>query len=355
VSATAAWELDLWGRVGRLVEAADAEIDVAVEDYRGAAVSLLAELALAYVDARTLGERLNVLSRNVALQRETARLARSRFDAGNGSRLDVDQAERELAVTRARVPELRRQLRASENRIAILIGERPQDGLVTSKQSLRLPPTVGIGLPADLLARRADVRRAERALAASVARIGAAEAERYPRISISGTFALQSQDAESLLRPADSLSYSFGPNLRIPLYTGGRIDGEVRLREVGAEAARIAFERTLLEAVEEVENAGEGVVRTRERVARLEAAAQAARSTVTLAQELYQAGVRNLLQVVDAQRAQVAIEEALLVARQAAFVQTIDLYRALGGGWEPLELDASMHREAESDSAKGTS
>jgi outer membrane protein, multidrug efflux system len=340
LGASAAWELDLWGRVGRLVESADAEVDIAIEDHRDAAVSLLAELALAYIDARALHLRLDVLERSIALQEETARLARSRFEAGNGARLDVEQAARELELSRARVPELRRALRAAENRVAILVGERPRDGLVAAEDELALPASIGLGLPADLLVRRADVRRAERRLAAAVARIGSAEAERYPRVSLTGTVALRAQDVDTLFGGADALSYSLGPGLSIPLFTGGRIDSEVAFREARAEEARLAFERTLLEAIAEVETAGEGVVRTRQRVERLEAAVESARAAAALAQELFDAGLRDLLQVVDAQRAQVATEDELLVAWQAALARTVELYRALGGGWDVFEGDA---------------
>jgi NodT family efflux transporter outer membrane factor (OMF) lipoprotein len=340
-SLDAGWELDLWGRVARLVEAADADIEVTVEDYRDAAVSLLAELALAYVDATTLHERLATLQRSIDLQTETVRLAQSRFDAGTGARLDVEQSRRELEQTRARVPQLERDLAAAENRIAVLVGERPADGLVAAATPLTLPPGIGRGVPADLLERRADVRRAERALAAAVARIGAAEAERYPSISITGTVALRAMDLDTLAS-SDALAYSVGPSLTVPVFRGGLIESEVQLREADAEGARIAFERALLAAIGEVEDAAVGVARTRERAQALAAAAEAARRTATMAQQLYDAGLRDLLQVIDAQRAQVAVEDDLLVARQAAFAQTIGLYRALGGGFEPIGLDGAL-------------
>ena len=195
---TAGWELDLWGRVARLLEAADADVDVAVEDYRDAAVALLADLALAYVDASTLHHRLAVANRTVALQGETLRLAQSRLDAGNGTRLDVQQAERELLTTRAWLPQLQQALAAAENRIALLVGDRPRDGLVAAGGALTLPPAIGMGVPADLLERRTDVRRSERRLAAATARIGATEAERYPSISIGGTLALRAQTVSTL-------------------------------------------------------------------------------------------------------------------------------------------------------------
>ncbi len=340
---TGGWEIDFWGRVGRLVEAASAEIAIAIEDYRDAAVSLLAELALAYVDAVTLRQRIDVLHHNIDLQEQTVRIAQSRLDAGNGSRLDVEQSQRELELSRARVPELMRAARVAENRIAVLVGARPADNLVTAKETLTLPADVGTGLPAHLLARRADVRAAERRLAAEVARIGAAEAERYPRITISGTLAMSAMNTNNLTAGGDALSYSVGPVLSIPLFTGGRIDSQVRFQEARANVARLEFEQKLLGATEEVENAAEGTTRSRQRVAGMMVAVESARAAVTLARQLYERGVKDLLQVVDAQRAQLAIEEDLLVARQSAIAEMIHLYRALGGGWEPIELDGTTN------------
>ncbi|MBK8974992.1 MAG: efflux transporter outer membrane subunit [Planctomycetes bacterium] len=338
----AAWELDLWGRVARLVEGAEADIDVAMEDYRGAAVALLAELALAYVDAHTLGRRLDVLRGNLELQRETLRLARSRLDAGTGTRLDVEQADRELATASARVPELEQARRGAENRIAVLIGERPREGLVAAgaAEPLELPAVLGVGVPADLLERRVDVRRAERALAGAVARVGAAEAERYPRIALAGSLALRSDDLGTLVGGRDAISYSIGPSLVVPLLDGGRIDAEVAFREARVREARLAFERSVLEAIGEVETAATAVVRTRERVAELERAAAAAARAARLARELHDAGTQSLLQVLDAERQKLAADDAVLVARQAAFASTITLYRALGGGFEPAPAAA---------------
>lgn len=337
----AAWELDLWGRVARLEEAADAEVGAAIDDYRDAAVSLLAELALAYVDARTLAERIDVVQRNVALQERTLALAEDRLAAGNGPRLDVEQTRRLLEETRARIPELQRARAVAENRVAVLVGERPADGLVAGGAPLELPVGLGLGLPADLLSRRADVRAAERRLAAAVANVGAAEAEGYPRVAITGTIAARSDSFGGVFDGGDALSYTVGPGLVFPLFEGGRIAGGVALREAAAEEARLALERTLLEAIEEVENAAAGVARTRQRLDGLEQAATAARASVALAQELYDAGLRDLLQLLDAQRALVALEDDLLVARQSALAETVRLYRALGGGWESIALDGS--------------
>lgn len=339
---TAGWELDLWGRVRRLVEAADADIDVRVEDYRAAAVALLGELARAYVDASTQHQRLQATTRLIELQRQTVTLLQSRLDAGNGARLDVEQARRELATTAAQVPTLQLALAAAENRVAVLVGERPTDGLVQASAALQLPPAIGLGLPADLLSRRPDVRARERSLAAAVARIGVAEAERYPRLSLGGTLALRAQNGDALWSGVDGLSWSIGPSLSLPLFTGGRVDAAVAERTAEATAARLGLERVLLAAIGEVETAACGVVRSRQRLDQLQTAVVAAQNAAELARQLYAAGSRPLLLLLDAQRAQVAAEDAVLLGRQTALVQSIELYLALGGGYEPIGLDGAL-------------
>lgn len=331
----AGWELDLWGRVARLVEAAEADVGAARETYHDLAVSLAAEVALAYLDARVLTERLAALDRSIALQDEAARIAGERFAAGTRPEFDAVTAERLFQRTRARRPALEQARAAARHRLAVLLGEPPRDGLPGPGAVPALPPPPDPGLPADLLARRPDVRRAERELAASVARIGAAEAERYPGLTLSGTFLLQTVEAGDLL-DKDALLYSVGPSLQAPLLDGGRVDGNVDVARSRAEQARLEMERTLLGAIREVEDASAGVVAGRERARELEAAARAARRSVELSRQLLDAGVADRLQLVDSQRELVQVEDDLLVARQDALAQTVRLYRALGGGWDAL-------------------
>ena len=207
-----------------------------------------------------------------------------------------------------------------------------------------LPGAIGLGLPADLLSRRADVRRAEREYAAAFYEIGAAEAERYPRVSLGGTFALQAGETESLF-DAKSFVYSVGPSVTLPLFEGGRIGANVRVQKAQAEQARLRYVRAVLRAVGETESAARGVVETRKRVADLERAVAAANKGVTLADELYRLGVRGILQLIDAQRELVAVEDELLLARQSAAQETVSLYRALGGGWEGVPLAAGKNTQ----------
>ncbi|HXV76016.1 MAG TPA: TolC family protein [Candidatus Polarisedimenticolaceae bacterium] len=333
--ALAGWEIDLWGRVGRLVEAADREIEARVADYGDVVVSLAAELALAYVDARTLEQRIDMLDRNVELLESSLEIVESRHRAGIGTELDVRQSRRVLERTRAERPPLLRAREVAYNRIAVLIGEPPVDGVITAGELPRPPGLVGIGIPADLLARRADVRRADRDYAAAVARVGSTMAERYPRLSLFGSLKFQTDDAGALLDP-EAMVFSIGPTLRWPLFAGGQISSNVRVRESQAEQARLLLERTVLEAVREVDDAAVGVAQNQRRVLRLRQAAADARHSVALSEQLYKAGLGSLLQLIDAQRALVAVEDELLVARQDELGGIVRLYRTLGGGWESL-------------------
>jgi NodT family efflux transporter outer membrane factor (OMF) lipoprotein len=333
---TAGWEVDLWGRVAHLVEAANADIDASYENYRGMMVSLAAELTLAYIDVRTLQARLAAVDRNIALQAKTLELARTQFHAGTGTQLAVTQTELILNRTRALRPELERGLTEAQNRIKVLLGEPPQEKNLVPGPMPAVPALIGIGIPADLLVRRPDIRGAERLYAAAVARIGAAEAEKYVQLSISGTFNLQSDTADGIL-DTSALIYSLGPGLRFPLFSGGRIRSNIAVRKSQAEQARLALQQKLLSALSEVENAGAGVVRTQERVNALKTAVGASDRSVELARNLYRAGLVDFYRVLDAQEKQVATEDDLLVAQQNALAQVVRLYRNLGGGWQVME------------------
>ena len=333
---TAGWEVDLWGRVARLVQAADADIDASYENYRGMMVSMAAELTLAYIDVRTLQARLATIDRNIALVERTLELARTQFHAGTGTQLSVTQTELLLSRTRARRPELQRGLTEAQNRIKVLLGEPPEKKDLVPGAMPDVPGLIGIGIPADLLVRRPDIRGAERRYAAAVARIGAAEAEKYVQLGISGTFNLQSDTAGGVL-DTSALIYTLGPGLRFPLFSGGRIRSNIEVRKSQAEQARLQLQQRILSALSEVENAATGVVRSQEQVTALKTSANAADRNVALARSLYRAGLVDFYQVIDAEEKQVATTDDLLVAEQSALAQVVRLYRSLGGGWQVME------------------
>lgn len=343
IGAMVRWELDLWGRVARSVEAADREIQASAEALRDASVSLVAELGTAYFEARTLQARLDVLASNIELLKRTLTLAKTRFAAGTGTELDVAQARRALRRVQSRRPLLERGIAVQSSRIAVLLGRPRLEAPLEGGPMPHVPEMIGLGLPAGLITRRADVRRADRRYAAAVARVGSAEAERFPRLSVAGTVALQSSALDQVFDP-QAFVYSIGPSLDYPLFAGGRIESNIQVRRAQAEQARLALEQTLLAAAGEVESAAAGVARAQERVAKLAEAVEDGRRAVVLAQQLYRVGARGILPVIDAQREAVSIEDDLLVARQTALAETVRLYRALGGGWSALEEDGGSSR-----------
>ncbi len=336
--AVAGWEIDLWGRVKRLVEAEDRDIEAEREALNDIAVSLVAELTLAYVETRTLEARLALVDQKIVLQQKVLELRLVSEEAGSGTRLQRVQAQKELQKIQALRPGLEQQLNVTLNGIDALLGRVPQGNHLPVGGMPEVPSLLGMGVPADLLVRRADIREAERRYAASVARIGAAMAEKYPRLTLSGSFSLQSDAVENVF-DAEAFVYSLGPGLQFPLFSGGRIESQVSVRKSQAEQARLALEQKLIGAVKEVEDAATGVVRTQENLRILMEATGLAHESLVMAQHLYDAGLEGLGQVIDAERELVSLEDELILARQAALEQTVLLYRALGGGWAALNVN----------------
>lgn len=329
----AGWELDLWGRTARLLEAAEEEVRISHEEYQGMLVSLAAEVSLAYIEARSVQARLEMVGKNIVLQSKSVELARTRFEAGNGTELAVFQAERLLESSRARLPDLERQFTRAKNRIAVLRGLPPDRMVLQQGDMPSVPHLIGLGLPVDLLTRRPDIRYAFAAYHAAVARIGAAEAQRYPTLSLTGTLTLSS-DSPGGVFDSNALISSLGPQLKLPILTGGRITSNIAVRKAQAEQARLALEQRIVTALAEVENSAAGVVRSQQQTGHLSQAEELAKKGVTLAKEVYQAGVSDLFQVVDSEQQLITIQESLLLARQQALSQVVLLYRALGGGWQ---------------------
>ena len=328
----AGWEADLWGRVSRLVEAANAEIDLSVEDYRAVMVMIAAEVAREVLSIRAIDDRLAVLARAIEVDREFIEITRARARAGLVSELDLLRAERTAAVNRAAREPLRGERRAAEHRIAVLVGERPGSILVAQQPQAVAPPIPNLGLPAELLVRRPDIRSAERAYAAAVARIGAAEADRYPRVVFGGSFVLGGSDIGDLVDP-DTRVLSFGPRVTLPLFDGGRIRSNITRAESDARSAHLRLEQRALNAVREVETAVVRLGRSRDRVTELEAAFDSARDAEQLATSLYSAGSIDFINVLEARTERLTIEELLATARLDVLNEFVSISVALGGGW----------------------
>lgn len=331
------WEIDLFGRIRRTVEAADAQLGASLEDYRDVLVTLYAEVGAAYVDTRTFQVRLDFARKNVEAQLNSLELTRDRFDAGLTSALDVAQAEQNLAQTQSAIPLLEIGLEASLNRMAVLLGKAPgelhtelsvHDGLPTPDDG------VAYGIPADLLRRRPDIRRAERLLASQTARIGIATADLYPTLSLGGSVGLEALEFEDV-GDGGSLFWSVLPQISWPLFTGGKVRNRIRAEEARADQALAAYEKTVLVALEDVQNALVAYGQERVRRDRLLEAVAASQRAVDLVETQYLSGLTNFQNFLDAQRSLFRQEDELAQSAGAVVNNLITLNRALGGGWSP--------------------
>lgn len=337
LGAIAGWELDLWGRVARLVEAADAEIEFAAEDLRASHVALVAEVAREVIAIRAIDRDVAIVASTIETDREALDIARARSAAGFADELDVARALRDLESNQALLPGLRADRRAAEFRVAVLLG-LPAGSISIAERSL--PEGVAVpnhGVPADLLMRRPDLRRAERELAAATARIGAAEAERLPRVTLLGSITLQGPDASDAVNP-EAYVLQAGPTISLPIFQGGRIDARVQQAESEQRQALIRLQAAALDALAEVETASVRRAQAEARAERFREAEAAARDAETLSQDRFSAGRVDFLDVTEARRARLAIERSVVVAQRDALFGLIDLYAALGGGWDAPAL-----------------
>lgn len=335
------WELDLFGRIRRTVEAADAQLQASVEDYRDVLVTLYAEVGSAYVDARAFQTRLDFARQNVTAQQNSLALTRDRFNAGLTSALDVAQAEQNLAQTRSTIPALEIGLEASLNRLAVLLGEPPgsiHDELGTYAGLPRPDDKVAYGIPADLLRRRPDIRQAERLLASQTARIGIATADLYPTLSLGGSVGLESLELEDL-GDGGSFFFSIVPRINWPIFTGGKIRNRIRAEEARTAQALAAYEQTVLRALEEVQNALVAYGQEKMRRDRLREAVQASQRAVDLVETQYLSGLTNFQNFLDSQRSLFRQQDELAESAGQVINNLIDLNRALGGGWSPARSE----------------
>ena len=354
VGTSMSWEIDLFGRLRRGTEAARANLEASLEDYRDVLVVLLADVASNYVDVRTLQTRLDFARGNVDLQRDTLQLTRDRFDAGLTSARDVAQAESNLANTEATIPALEAILEAALNRIAVLLGEMPGEvhDELSGPGSVPIPREgMTIGLPAELLRRRPDIRRAERQLAAQSALVGVATADLYPTFSLTGVLSLESTDAGELVG-SDSVAWSIIPGLRWNIFSAGKVRNQIHAEEARTEQALLRYEHTVLLAVEEVESTLVAVEREKVRLERLEAAVDATERTLGLVHTQYVSGLTDFQSYLDAQRALLNQQDAFAVSKGQVILNIIALNRALGGGWGLEDENVSTAKTNTGDSSE---
>lgn len=333
----AAWELDLFGGTRRAVEAANAEVGAAEFSRRDVLVTLLAEVARNYIETRGYQQRLAITRQNIQVQTQILDLTRNRFQHGLSSDLDVQQATALLNTTEAEVPSLETGLRQSIYALAVLLGQPPGallDELSAAKPIPVTPPTVPVGLPSTLLERRPDVQRAERELAAATARIGVAEADLFPKFSLTGVLGLESESAGNWFDYA-SRYWSAGPTLQWNLFAAGRIRANIRVQTARQEQALDAYQKTVLTALADAENALTAYAQEQVRRESLARSAQANQQALELSKQLYTSGLADFLRVLDAERSLYAAQDALVQSEQTISLDLVQLYKALGGGWQP--------------------
>lgn len=348
----AAWELDFWGKFRRIVESADASLTASVADYDSALVTLAGQVASTYTLIRIYQERLVVARENAAIQKSSFELADARYRNGAVTELDMQQAKSLLYDTEAQIPALEIGLKQAQHALSILLGMPPGDlnDLLGGSQGIPVPPvSVAVGIPAELIARRPDIRGAELVAAAQCAQIGAAKADLFPRIAISGSFGFLSSDSPltrkgksnfSDLFTWQSFTMSSGPSIEWPVLNYGRIKNNVRVQDARFQEALMNYRSTVLSAAREVEDALVSFIKNRDQVKLLTESVGAAKRAVDLSMIQYREGSIDYSRLLTAQQALLGEQDRLTQSRGAVTSGLVALYKALGGGWQPrLESD----------------
>ncbi|TRW91198.1 efflux transporter outer membrane subunit [Candidatus Methylobacter oryzae] len=341
---TAGWELDFWGKYRRAIESADAGFQAAVADYNNALVTLTADVAHAYVTIRTLEKRLSIAKQNVDTQQENLNIAKIRYNGGTTSERDVEQARTVLANTQASIPTLAIGLRQQQNALSVLLGMPPNrmNGLLSETAQIPSPPLrVAVGIPAELLRRRPDVRHAEWQAAAQSASIGVTKAALYPAISLTGTFGLLSSDVGSFSLGDvflwKSRTANFGPALQWNIFNYGQITNQVRVQDARLQELLVNYQNTVLTAQREVEDNLVAFLRSQERAQALGESTAAAQRSLDLATLQYRQGITDFTTVLTAQQALLSEQDNLASTLGDIANNLVGVYRALGGGWQVRE------------------
>jgi NodT family efflux transporter outer membrane factor (OMF) lipoprotein len=334
----ASWELDLWGRVRRQVESADAQVDQAAEQRRDALVSSLAELARDYIQLRGVQMQIRVAVENLKVAQDVLTRAQERAVKGVGAGLDVEDAAAQVENIRAQIPALEQQEIQYMNAVSLLLNQPPgalHAALGRPKLVPLAPPRVPIGLPSDLARRRPDIRVAEAQLHAATADIGVAVGSFYPTVQLNGTVGFDSVDIRQLWQ-LNSVQYMAGPSLKVPIFAGGRLRNTLELRKSQQHEAVIAYQKTVMRAWHEVVNALVAYRLEQQRRTRLKLEIEHSRQALILARERYSDGVGDFLRVLDAERTLLQAEQQHVTSITNVSLNLVQLFKALGGGWEPV-------------------
>jgi outer membrane protein, multidrug efflux system len=339
LSADASWEIDLFGRIRRSIEAATAEYEASWEDHNDILITVRAEVASTYITIRTLQAQLNTSLENISSQRDMLNLTEIRYKNGIATYLDVAQATRVLTFSEAALPTIRTQLTQSITSLSVLTGN-PSD---TLRQELKkvhpvlLPPSeVTVGIPAERIRQRPDIKGAERKLAAQTARIGVATADLYPSFSLTGTLGLASLSTGNFF-DSGSHVYGIGPSLRWNIFDMGKIRQQIVVEDARTEQALLNYELTMRKAIKEVEDSLNAYHEQRLRLQALDRYVLASRETLDMSSKLYKEGLTGFQDVLDAQRSLLSAENDQDQALGNTAIQLVGLYKALAGGWTTEE------------------
>lgn len=333
----ASWEIDLFGKTRRSVEAADAQIDSAIEQKNDILLTVFAELACNYMDLRSAQRQVQLTEKTIQLLEEEAALIQQQFRAGYTSDLTVETIEANLATARSTLPTYLAEVYRSIYAIAVLTGHPPEtfvEELMPSTPLPSVPSTVAVGLRSDLLRRRPDVRRAERGLAVATANIGVAVASFYPSLVFSPDLGFQSLKIGNLFQAA-SRTWALGGNLDVPIFEGGALVGNLRAVRAAEQVAFHTYQHTVLSALQDAETSVKTYTSDLAAVQQLLLATERNRVLVDLTENRFTKGLVDKLHLLNQERQLIAAEEQLLTRQRATLVDLVSLYKALGGGWEP--------------------
>jgi len=334
----ASWELDLWGRVRRQIEASEAQIEVSENDRRGMLLSMLAEVARNYIQLRGIQDQIAIANENLKSATEILNLTHARTEKGLVTGLDQENAAAQVESVKASLPQLHTQEIQAMNQLALLIDEAPgalQKDLARGRAIPPAPAHVPLGLPSDLARRRPDIRQAEAQLHAATANIGVAVADFYPSVKLNGSLGYDGLEAQNMFK-ATALQYMVGPQVSVPLFQGGRLRSTLQLREAQQAEAAIAYQKVVLQAWHDVVNAMVAFRDEQKRRDRLKAQVDHAKQVLSLSRTRYSDGVTEFLTVLDAERSLFAAQQQLAVSTTNVSLDLVQLYRALGGGWEAV-------------------
>jgi len=333
----ASYEIDLWGRVKRGIESAQAQLDASAADLRGVRLALEADVASAWFSRNELLAERTIVSKTITLRNDSVNILSERSASGLAGELDLQRAKLELATLEAELTVLDRQISKQENALAVLTGHAPSN--YTAPQATELlgePPPIPTGVPVDTLSRRPDIAQAEATLHSRTAEIGRAVAAKYPQISLSGSAGFENGDLIDLLsRPGQF--WQIGPQLSFPLFDGGRRKADVEAAKARAEQALATHRQLTIQAIREVEDALVDLRSMHEQDQALKRALTAGQASVDLANSRYQSGYATYLDILDSQRSLLTVQRSLVQNRGARLNSSVSLIRALGGGWGPSQ------------------